>query len=50
MVSHLLPFMADITCSHYFEYISMTIALHYIDDYYICPESIFDVNLTLFGN
>ena len=28
MVSHLLPFMADITLSHCFEYISMAIALH----------------------
>jgi hypothetical protein len=27
MVSHLLPFMADITHSHCFEYISMAIAL-----------------------
>jgi hypothetical protein len=42
--------MADITHSHYFEYISMAIALHYMDDYYTCPESISDVNSTLFGN
>ena len=28
MVSHLLPFMADITHSHCFEYISIAIALH----------------------
>jgi len=54
MVSHLLPFMADITNS-WSQWL-----LHYMDDYYICPGSIFwcefncdvylVIGLTCFGN
>ena len=60
MVSHLLPLMADTTCSHNIVLSINQWLLHYIDVYYICPRPIFqcefncDVHLifglTCFGN
>jgi len=41
LVSHLLPFMADITCSHCFKYISIAVALHGCITVCTCLEPVF---------
>ena len=56
-VSHLLPFMADITHLHNIVLSIFQWLLHYINVYYICPGPIFQCEfnclifgLTCFGN
>jgi hypothetical protein len=60
IVSHLLPFMADITHLHNIVLSISQWLLHYINVYYICPRPIFQCEfncnvhlifgLTCFGN